>query len=77
MREDGSLYGSEDFQLIPGRGYLLKSNHDYLIGLRGLQVVDSVPISLSQAGILSVSLVLKHCIPLNPGSIHSIQILSW
>lgn len=43
---DGETYGSDNFQVLPGEGYLLKSKHDMVLRLGGKAVIDSVPISL-------------------------------
>ncbi|MCA9376894.1 hypothetical protein KC685_03170 [Candidatus Dojkabacteria bacterium] len=47
VREDGKYYGSKDFQIIPGRGYLLKATSEFFLELRGQRVIDPVPISFS------------------------------
>ncbi len=43
---DGETYGSDNFQILPGQGYLLKSKYDLMITLGGKAVVDPVPVSL-------------------------------
>jgi hypothetical protein len=43
---DGKTYGTDNFQIMPGVGYLLKSKHDVILSLGGKVVIDSVPVNL-------------------------------
>lgn len=43
---DGDSYGSNDFQIIPGEGYLLRSKNDMIIELSGQRVASAVPVNL-------------------------------
>jgi len=42
----GATYGSEDFQIIPGRGYLLKAKSDVEIQISGKEVAEPVPVAM-------------------------------
>ncbi len=44
---DGESYGSDDFQIIPGKGYALKVKHDMLVNLSGKAIIEPVPVSLN------------------------------
>ncbi|MCA9374703.1 fibronectin type III domain-containing protein [Candidatus Dojkabacteria bacterium] len=43
---NGDTYGSQDFQIIPGRGYVLKSKQDLVVTLSGKGIAEPVPVSL-------------------------------
>lgn len=43
----GADFASNDFQIIPGKGYLLKSKRDLIIQLRGNRVIDPVPVQMN------------------------------
>jgi hypothetical protein len=42
---NGSTYGSEDFQIVPGRGYVLKTKRDVVVDFSGKMVAQPVPVS--------------------------------
>jgi hypothetical protein len=44
--KEGEIYGANDFQIVPGVGYLLKSRYDLSLNLSGKAVLDSVPLKL-------------------------------
>lgn len=43
---DNETYGTDNFQIMPGVGYLLKSKYDMNLSLGGKAVVDAVPVKL-------------------------------
>lgn len=42
----GNTYGTEDFQIVPGKGYVLKAKTDIGLSLTGKYVADPVPTAL-------------------------------
>ncbi|WKZ30743.1 MAG: fibronectin type III domain-containing protein [Candidatus Dojkabacteria bacterium] len=44
---EGDNYGSEDFPLVPGEGYLFKANLDILISLSGQRITEPVPVYIA------------------------------
>ncbi|MBN2101206.1 fibronectin type III domain-containing protein [Candidatus Dojkabacteria bacterium] len=44
----GESYGQEDFQIIPGRGYILSVARDIEIKMEGKKVAGAVPVSFSE-----------------------------
>lgn len=44
---NGQSYGSTDFNILPGKGYLLKSKVDLEIEISGLDVTTAVPVALA------------------------------
>lgn len=45
---EGEVYGAEDFKIIPGAGYVLKSKDSMIIELTGKAVTSPVPVHLSE-----------------------------
>jgi hypothetical protein len=45
---DGETYGTDDFQIVPGQGYLLKSKYDMVLDFVGKAILDPVPVDLRQ-----------------------------
>ena len=43
---DGTTYGSDDFQIIPGRGYVIRASADVMVEIDGKSVDSAVPVSL-------------------------------
>ncbi|MDD3661451.1 MAG: fibronectin type III domain-containing protein [Candidatus Dojkabacteria bacterium] len=41
-----TIYGSNDFQILPGKGYVIRSSADILVRLEGKGVAEPVPIGL-------------------------------
>lgn len=44
---EGEGFGSEDFPIVPGEGYLLKAKTDMVISLNGQRITDPVPVAVA------------------------------
>lgn len=44
---EGEGYGSENFPIVPGEGYLLKTNADLVITLSGQRITQAVPVHVA------------------------------